>query len=59
MILGPTIIGLLVFALPACALYVFLLYRFRGPLRLAAVRQALLPRRGRSGRPAPAKAEVS
>jgi O-antigen/teichoic acid export membrane protein len=59
MILGPTIIGLLAFALPACALYVFLLYRFRGLLRLAAVRQALLPRRGRSGRPAPAKAEVS
>jgi O-antigen/teichoic acid export membrane protein len=58
MIFGPTIIGLLVFALPACALYVVLLYRFRGPLRLAAVRQALLPRRGRSGRSAPAKAEV-
>jgi O-antigen/teichoic acid export membrane protein len=59
MTLGATIIGLLVFALPASALYVFLLYRFRGPLRLSAVRQALLRGRGRWGRPAPARAEVS
>jgi O-antigen/teichoic acid export membrane protein len=59
MILGPTMIGLLAFALPACALYVVLLFRFRGPLRLAAVRQAFLRGRVRLGRSAPAKAEVS
>jgi O-antigen/teichoic acid export membrane protein len=57
--LGPTITGLVAFAVPATALYAYLLYRFREPLRLAAVRRALLGGTGMWSGSRPSRLEVS
>jgi O-antigen/teichoic acid export membrane protein len=57
-ILGPTITGILVFAVTASALYAYLLYRFRKPLQLAVVKRALLAGSGRWSRSRPARLEV-
>jgi O-antigen/teichoic acid export membrane protein len=57
-VLGPTIAGLLAFIFLAAALYVYLLHRFREPLRLAAIRRALGGTR-RWSRSRPSRLEVS
>jgi O-antigen/teichoic acid export membrane protein len=57
-ILGPTITGILVFAVTASALYAYLLYRFRKPLQLAVVKRALLAGSGRWSRSRPTRLEV-
>jgi O-antigen/teichoic acid export membrane protein len=54
-LLGPTVTGLVVYALTGCALYAVLLWRFRGRLEVAALR-GLLARRGSGARQAPAEA---
>jgi O-antigen/teichoic acid export membrane protein len=53
-LLGPTVPGLVVYALAGCALYALLLWRFRERLEVAALR-GLLERRG-AGRQAPVEA---
>jgi O-antigen/teichoic acid export membrane protein len=54
-LLGPTVLGLLVYGLVGCGLYAALLWRFRERLELTALR-GLLARRAAGARQAPAEA---
>jgi O-antigen/teichoic acid export membrane protein len=54
-IAGPTITGFIAFAITGTALYAYLLYRYRAPLHLGLIKQALLAGTGRRRRPKPAR----